>query len=295
MTKKNALGVGLGQLIRNAETPVHAGTHSLGSEIPVALIEANPFQPRTNFDEEALQELAASIKQLGIVQPITVRKLGEHKYQLIAGERRLRASQLAGLKTVPAFVRDVSDDQHMLEMALIENIQREDLNAMDVALSYQRLIEECSLTQEILSDRVGKKRPTITNYLRLLRLPPQIQIAVRNQEITMGHAKALINMEHPEQQMDLFARVVREGLSVRQTEELARTTAITGKSPEKSVSHVAVSPAGKACSESFSNWLQRPVELKPASKGKGRIVIPYFSDQDLRQLSQTIESLLRNS
>ena len=263
-------------------------------DIAIDSIDGNPFQPRSHFDEQSLEELAASIRQVGIVQPLTVRETAGGRYQLIAGERRLRAARLAGLSHVPAYIR-TADDQAMLELALVENIQREDLNAMDVALSYQRLIEECSLTQEILSDRVGKKRPTITNYLRLLRLPPQIQIAVRNQEITMGHAKALINMEHPEQQMDLFARVVREGLSVRQTEELARTTAITGKSPEKSVSHVAVSPAGKACSESFSNWLQRPVELKPASKGKGRIVIPYFSDQDLRQLSQTIESLLRNS
>lgn len=285
MIKKNALGVGLGQLIRNAETPVHFNPAGLVNEIPLTQIEANPFQPRSHFDEEALRELSVSIKQLGIVQPITVRKIGENKYQLISGERRMRASQLARIHTIPAYIREVSDDQQMLEMALIENIQREDLNAIEVALSYQRLIDECSLTQEVLSDRVGKKRPTISNYLRLLRLPPQIQISVKNQEITMGHAKALINIDDASRQLKLFERIVNEALSVRQTEEAVRTSAPgTPKPSGKKAKAGLASPAGKACSEKLSEWFQRPVALKPSDNGRGHIIIPYFSEDDLEKM-----------
>jgi ParB family chromosome partitioning protein len=219
MAKKNALGRGLGALLQNPDTDVtsRGGDSALVgsiSTIPIAQIEANPFQPRTHFDQEKLDELAASIRQLGIIQPITVRKLGYDKYQLISGERRFRASQLAGLDEVPAFIR-IANDQAMLEMALVENIQRHELDAIEVALSYQRLIEECDLTQEALSERVGKQRSTIANYLRLLKLPPEIQKGIANGEVTMGHARALIGIEDPLEQLQLYKQIITEQLSVR--------------------------------------------------------------------------------
>lgn len=218
MIKRNALGRGLGALIDDIET-IHNIPDS--NEVLIDDIVANPFQPRTNFDEEALQELAASIREFGIIQPITLRKLSEHKYQIIAGERRYRAAKIAGLIKIPSFIREAGDES-MLEMALVENIQREDLDAIEVALSYQRLIEECKLTQENLSDKVGKKRSTISNYLRLLKLPAIVQKAIREQEISMGHARALVNIHDPETQIMIYRQVVKYDFSVRKTEEIVR-------------------------------------------------------------------------
>lgn len=227
-TKKPALGRGLSALLENAKTDITTkqvgeGAPIVGSVsmIKIKNIETNPFQPRTNFEEIALQELSDSIKQHGIIQPLTLRKLGYDKYQLISGERRFRASQMAGLLEVPAYIR-VADDQAMLEMALVENIQREDLDPIEVSLSYKRLIDECNLTQEALSEKVGKQRSTVTNFLRLLKLPAAIQKALRDREITMGHAKALINIDNEDRQLAIFALALEQDLSVRQIEDLAR-------------------------------------------------------------------------
>src|SRR6202012_3283805 len=228
--KRNALGKGLSALLndsvnvlpdKNKSASSSPEVNPLGSinEIKIDEIEVNPFQPRTDFDEQALAELADSIKLQGLIQPITVRRLNTHSYQLISGERRFRASKLAGLTQVPAYVR-TANDQQMLEMALIENIQRENLNAIEVAISFQRMIEECSLKQEELGDRVSKNRSTVTNYLRLLKLPPAIQASIRNGELTMGHAKALITIEDPTKQIYLHQHIIQQGLSVRKAEEL---------------------------------------------------------------------------
>jgi ParB family chromosome partitioning protein len=214
MARKNALGRGLGALIDEEDKELLIGKISGGTEIFIDRIELNPFQPRSKIDEESLNELASSIKELGIVVPITVREIEDNKYQLITGERRLRAAKIAGIKKIPAFVR-IANDQNMLEMALVENIQREDLNAIDVAISYQRLTEECNLTQEDLSQRVGKKRATVTNYLRLLKLPPEIQLGLKDNKISMGHARALINIEDTNDQLRLYYKIVDEDLSVR--------------------------------------------------------------------------------
>ena len=224
--KKKALGRGLSALLSDTpetqkleEAPVSTGPMN---EIPITDIEVNPYQPRKNFDQEALRELADSIKVHGIIQPITVRKLARNQYQLISGERRFQPSKLAGLKSIPAYVRS-ADDQQMLEMSLIENIQRENLNPIEIALSYQRLLTECNLKQEELGDRVGKNRSTVTNYLRLLKLPPDIQIALRDNKLSMGHARAIISIESPDIQLIIFKRTIQEDLSVRQVEELVRS------------------------------------------------------------------------
>src|SRR5687768_3276743 len=246
MSKKKALGRGLSALLsdNSAEDKLEVDIQSPASsqqkgvvasgiaEIPIEEIEVNPFQPRTHFDQEALQELSESIKVHGIIQPITVRKLSANQYQLISGERRFQASKLAGLKTIPAYIR-TADDQQMLEMALIENIQRENLNAIEVALSYQRLISECSLKQEALGERVGKNRATVNNYLRLLRLPPDIQIAIRDNQITMGHARAIVNIDNIDAQLAIFKKIIKEELSVRKVEELVRELSSGGNKSTK--------------------------------------------------------------
>ena len=226
--KKRALGRGLSALLKNPETDITSHepiseSKVAGSinEIAIAQIEVNPFQPRTEFDQENLQELATSIQQLGIIQPITVRKLGYDKYQLISGERRFRASQLAGLEKVPSYIR-IANDKEMLEMALVENIQREQLNAIEVALSYKRLMEECKLTQERMSERVGKKRSTIANYLRLLKLPAEIQVGLRDGKISMGHARALVNVSNSHTQLNIFHDTVANGFSVRDIEQIVK-------------------------------------------------------------------------
>jgi ParB family chromosome partitioning protein len=291
MSKKKALGRGLNALLSDSEKEerletdlpvVHPSPSGSISEIPVEHIEVNPFQPRTHFDQDALQELAESIKVHGIIQPITVRKLARDQYQLISGERRFQASQLAGLKTIPAYVRS-ADDQQMLEMALIENIQRENLNAIEIALSYQRLISECNLNQEQLGERVGKNRATVTNYLRLLKLPPDVQIAVRDNRITMGHARAIINVENPEQQLYIFKKILAEDLSVRKVEELVRslseTTSEKGKTTTPATSNREISQLQSQLSSHFGTR----VVVKSDGK-KGEIKIPFLSVEDLNRI-----------
>ncbi len=298
MSKKKALGRGLNALLKDSNTedrleseitvktpPATTGPTS-GSvlEIPLTQIEVNPFQPRTHFDQQALQELADSIKVHGIIQPITVRKLARDQYQLISGERRFQASKLAGLTKVPAYIRS-ADDQQMLEMALIENIQRENLNAIEVALSYQRLLTECSLKQEELGDRVGKNRATVTNYLRLLKLPPDVQIAVRDNKLSMGHARAIINVENPEQQLYIFKKTLAEDLSVRKVEELVRELAST-KNEEKTTAVTTPSAAGREINQlqsKLSSHFGTRIVVKSDGK-KGEIKIPFLSVEDLNRI-----------
>jgi ParB family chromosome partitioning protein len=249
-------------------------------EIPLTQIEVNPFQPRVDFDQDALRELSESIRVHGLIQPITVRRLENNKYQLISGERRMRASIMAGLVAVPAYIR-VANDQEMLEMALVENIQRQDLNPVEVALTYQRLLEECNLTHETLSARVGKERSTVTNFLRLLKLPPDIQTALKEGRISMGHAKALISLEDPAFQLALFSQVIRDGLSVRQVEQLAQQY----KAPKgNKVAKTGLPEAYKSVQDNLSSKLGAKVTLKREKDGRGSIQIPFASDEDLNRL-----------
>jgi len=299
MSKKKALGRGLSALLSDntpeeklevdiqtpASPPDKPSVASGISEIPVSEIEVNPFQPRTHFDQEALQELSESIKVHGIIQPITVRRLTANQYQLISGERRFQASKLAGLKTIPAYIRS-ANDQQMLEMALIENIQRENLNAIEIALSYQRLISECSLKQDELGERVGKNRATVTNYLRLLRLPPDIQIAVRDNRLSMGHARAIINVENPDKQLYIFKKTLEDDLSVRKVEELVRE--MSPRKPEKQ--EQKSEPAGAAPNRETSQ-LQSRLSSHFGTRvvvrndgGKGEIKIPFLSVEDLNRI-----------
>ena len=257
------------------------------NEISISDIEVNPFQPRTSFDETALEELAASIKTQGIIQPITVRKLADHKYQLITGERRLQASKKAGLKAMPAYVR-TADDQQMLEMAIIENIQRENLNAIEIALSYKRLMSDCNLKQEEMADRVGKNRSTVTNYLRLLKLPPDIQAAIRDKKISMGHARAIINIENVEEQLEVFRRIIKDDLSARKVEELAKLIAGGGLTKPKA-SKPNHDPAIYTLQTKLSSHFGTKVVLTADNKNKGIIKIPFASAQDLNRLLEILE------
>jgi ParB family transcriptional regulator, chromosome partitioning protein len=290
MSKKKALGRGLNALLSDSEKDerlesdlpiVHPSPSGSISEIPVGQIEVNPFQPRTHFDQDALLELAESIKVHGIIQPITVRRMSRDQYQLISGERRYQASRLAGLETIPAYVRS-ADDQQMLEMSLIENIQRENLNAIEIALSYQRLISECNLSQEQLGGRVGKNRATVTNYLRLLKLPPDIQIAVRDNRITMGHARAIINVENPEQQLMIFKKILAEDLSVRKVEELVRGLAGEVEKTKPATPSTANREISNLQSQLSSHFGTRVV-VKSDGK-KGEIKIPFLSVEDLNRI-----------
>jgi ParB family chromosome partitioning protein len=284
--KRSALGKGLGALIEDAGSMRNENRRSSGiDEIDVRFIEANPFQPRTDFDEEALNELAESIKQIGIIQPITVRQIAESKYQLISGERRYRAAQIAGLLTIPAYVR-TADDQGMLEMALVENIQREDLDSIEIAISYQRLIDECKLTQESMSDRVGKKRSTIANYLRLLKLPAEIQLGIKKKMLSMGHARALITIEDASDQLYIFEQILNEGLSVRSVEDMVRKIKEEPVSNGKTQKNVA--SEGNAnyleLEKHLHNHFKAKVEFKRGPNGNGKIVIPFKSDEDLERI-----------
>jgi len=288
MAQKNALGRGLGALIEDADSPRF--TVSAINEIDIDQIEVNPFQPRKNFDEESLQELASSIREVGIIQPITVRELDAHKYQLITGERRYKAARMAGLKSIPAYVRK-ANDQNMLEMSLIENIQRVDLDSIEVAISYQRLIEECNLTQENLSERVGKKRSTITNYLRLLRLPAEIQLGIRDKIISMGHARAVINITDPETQLEIYRNILKNDLSVRKVEEMVRKLGATSENPPQN-KHVGVSlKEYETLRNHLADFFQTEVELKRNNKGNGKIVIPFKSDEDLERILAILDKL----
>lgn len=289
--KKNVLGRGLAALIEEAEP---ASSNELGvefansaiAEISLDYIEANAFQPRNFFDEEALKELSESIKVQGIIQPITVRKLAENQFQIISGERRWRASKMAGLKAIPAYVR-LADDQQMLEMALIENIQRENLNPIEISLSYQRLLTECNLKQEDLGERVGKNRATVANYLRLLKLPPDIQIAVRDNKISFGHARAIISIENVESQLAVFKRIINEELSVRKTEDLVRAmTEPKVNSPSKASKNNT--HEYKKLQDKLSTHFDTKVSLKVDDKNQGEIKIPFYSVEDFNRILEIL-------
>jgi len=290
MAKKSALGRGLGALINDVDDVQARPERDLSNEISISKIEANPYQPRTKFDEEALNELAQSIKELGIVQPITVRKINNNTYQLIAGERRFRAAKIAGLTKIPAYVRMAEDDK-MLELALVENIQREDLDSIEVAISYQRLIDECKLTQESLSDRVGKKRSTISNYLRLLRLPAEIQKGIREKRLLMGHARALVNVDDPKTQLDIFQLTVEHDFSVRKVEELVRTF---NKGDEKKPAENkpgSLPEEYQSLKDHLANHFNTKVDLKRTKNGKGKIIIPFKSDDDLERILAVLDQM----
>ncbi len=306
--KRKALGRGLSALLNDSDNVQQSNNHnnnrtatvappaapapeanSAGSvnEIKLSEIETNPFQPRTDFDEQALRELADSIKLQGLIQPITVRRLNANSYQLISGERRFRASKLAGLTQVPAYVR-TANDQQMLEMALIENIQREDLNAIEVALSFQRMIEECSLRQDELGERVSKNRSTVSNYLRLLKLPPVIQASIRDGQISMGHAKAMITIDDPTKQIFIYQHIIKEGLSVRKTEEMVRDlqkpqVKKEGKQPEP------ISFQLQKIQDDLASRFSTRVRLKVSDHGRGTIEIPFLSDEDLTRILEMLD------
>lgn len=301
-TKKSALGRGLGALLDNntggatgqeennlpAENGL-AGRSVAGAvaQVPMNQIEANPFQPRTEFDETALKELAESIQTQGIIQPITVRKMGPDKYQIISGERRYKASRLAGLTTIPAYVR-TANDQSMLEMALVENIQRENLNALEIAISYQRLIEECKLTQENLAERVGKERSTVTNYLRLLKLPPQIQFAIRDGRISMGHARAILGVDDIGMQLKIFNDILENDLSVRKVEGLVRERSPKNKT-SKDKARNAWAAEIRNLQDRLAHRYETKVEIKHKDNGSGQILINYFSNDDLNRLMDMLD------
>ncbi len=292
-TTKKALGRGLDAILSSPDTDITSkdisGNYVAGAiaELKIDEIEANPFQPRSDFDELMLQELAESIKSQGVVQPITVRKMGRDLYQLIAGERRLKASKLAGLKTIPSFIR-VANDEQMLELALIENIHRQDLNSIEVAISYQRLMEECVLTQEQLSEKVGKSRSTITNFLRLLKLPPEIQIALRDASITMGHARALITVEDEAQQLRILKSIITDGLSVRQVEEQVRN--LNRPSPNKKKAPARSIPEKyKEVPAMISRTLGAQISIKRNETGQGSIVINFKNDAELERVISFFE------
>jgi ParB family chromosome partitioning protein len=291
MIKKNALGRGLGALIDGVEKEVLDRKVEANLEISIDSIDANPFQPRTRFDEQALEELASSIKELGIVQPLTVRESAHGRYQLIAGERRLRAARIAGLTHVPAYVR-TADDQAMLELALVENIQREDLDAVEIAISYQRLIEECRLTQEQLSDRVGKQRSTVANYLRLLKLPAEIQLGIKNKQLSMGHARTLVNINDQKKQIKVYYKIIDDDLSVRSTEELVRVlqTEVI-KDPLKAEKKKKLNEDFVRLSEHLSNLFSADVNFRINEKGRGKIVIQFENSEDMERILGVFDKL----
>lgn len=296
--KRSALGKGLSALLENSETDIttksantNSGLVGSVSMLPINSIEANPFNPRTNFEKAALEELSQSIAIHGIIQPLTVRKLGRDNYQLISGERRFRASQLAGLTEVPVYIR-VANDQTMLEMALVENIQREDLNSIEVAISYQRLIEECSLTQDQLSQKVAKSRSSITNHLRLLKLPVDIQASVRDNVISMGHARALVSAGDESLQMAIFNRIVEDGLSVRDAEALIREGYVEPRINEgntkKSASPIKITATQFTFKEHLGDKLSTKIELKKSSSGNGKLIVNFNSEVDLNRIIEIL-------
>lgn len=302
--RKFGLGRGLGALLsdtpdvareqqqRNNSTSVTDNpSAALGSisHIKVNQVEVNPFQPRFEFGEDALRELSESIKLQGLIQPITVRQMGHNAYQLISGERRLRASKMAGMTEIPAYIR-TADDQQMLEMALIENIQRENLNAIEVALSFQRMIDECAINQEELGDRVSKNRSTVTNYLRLLKLPPTIQAAIRDNKITMGHARALINVSDPSVQLFIYQEILDKDLSVRKVEDMVRSMKQTGINPSaKEKKSESISFQYQKIQDDLSSKFATRIKMKVQDGGKGSIEIPFLSDDDLNRILELLD------
>lgn len=295
--KKQALGRGLSALLKDPSNDIQSvqdknADKVIGNIIELELdaIEVNPFQPRTNFSEESLLELASSIRELGIIQPITVRKLGFNKYQLVSGERRFRASKIVGLETIPAYIR-IANDQESLEMALVENIQRQDLDAIEIALSYQRLIDEINLTQEQMSERVGKKRSTITNYLRLLKLDPIIQTGIRDGFISMGHGRAIINIDDQKTQLDIYEKILEKQLSVRDTEALVRnynTSKELAASPKNNANQEAPNFIKEGIS-AFSEYFGHKIDVKVSKNGKGKITIPFHSEEDFKRIKKLVE------
>ncbi|MCF7567751.1 ParB/RepB/Spo0J family partition protein [Sabulilitoribacter arenilitoris] len=296
-TKKQALGRGLSALLKDPSNDIQSvqdknADKVIGNivELDIDFIEVNPFQPRTKFSEESLRELASSIKELGIIQPITVRKLGLNKYQLVSGERRYRASKLLSLETIPAYVR-IANDQESLEMALVENIQRQDLDPIEIALSYQRLIDEINLTQEQMSERVGKKRSTIANYLRLLKLDPIIQTGMRDGFISMGHGRALITIDDQSNQLDIYEKILSNKLSVRETEGLVRnfnsdknvTTSSKKEDNEEVPKYI------KKGITAFSEYFGHRIDVKVSKNGKGKITIPFHSEEDFNRIKKLVE------
>ena len=294
-TKKQVLGRGLSALLTDSNEDINSiqdknADKLVGNilEIELDAIEVNPFQPRTNFHEEALKELAGSIRELGVIQPITVRKLEGNKYQLVSGERRFRASKLIGAKTIPSYVR-LANDQEMLEMALVENIQRKDLDPIEVALSYRQLIEEVKLTQEQLSIRVGKNRSTVTNFLRLLKLDPIIQTGIRDGFLSMGHGRALINIYEPDVQLEVYQKIIKDKLSVRQTEQLVKN--VKGGKPVESAPAVKkeIPEYMKKGIKEMSAYLGHKVDVKVSGKEKGKIIIPFHSEEDFARIKKLLE------
>ncbi|MCB9246455.1 MAG: ParB/RepB/Spo0J family partition protein [Flavobacteriales bacterium] len=299
MAKRNALGKGLGALLDNVDTDITSGSvhrsPNTVAMIPISAIVANPFQPRTEFEQVALEELSESIRVHGIIQPVTVRKIGVDQFELISGERRTRAAIMAGLTELPAYIR-LANDQEMLEMALIENIQREDLNAIEVSLSYRRLLEECGLKQEELGQRVGKKRSTVNNYLRLLKLPDEIQLAIQEGTIAMGHARALINIEDPTAQLRIFNAAVENGLSVRQVEEMVRNAYKRPADPEKPERKEPVVPDTRTLDtfderiEGLIDQFGSKIEFRKKKDQTGSIVIHFKSKNELEAILEKLEN-----
>lgn len=294
-TKKQALGRGLSALLKDPSNDINSAEDNNADKVvgniidlELHLIEVNPNQPRTNFNEESLRELASSIKELGVIQPITVRKLAFNKYQLVSGERRFRASKLIGLTTIPAFVR-IANDQESLEMALVENIQRQDLDPIEIALSYQRLIEDIKLTQEQMSERVGKKRSTISNYLRLLKLDPIIQTGMRDGFISMGHGRAIINIEDQAIQLDIYEKILLNKLSVRDTENLVRTYNTTNSVEPPQKTSKELPKYIKKGIKDFSEYFGHKIDVKIAGKDKGKIVIPFHSEEDFNRIKKLVQ------
>lgn len=290
MAKKNVLGRGLSALIDGADD--YSEVKASVNEIEISKIVANPYQPRTKFDEEALNELAASIKEMGIIQPITLRRIDGDQFQIIAGERRFRASKIAGLTTIPAYIR-TADDEGMLEMALVENIQREDLDAIEIAVSYQRLIEECKLTQEDLSDRVGKKRSTVTNYLRLLKLPAKIQKGIVEKTITMGHARALVNIKDSDMQLMIYEEIQKNEYSVRRVEEIVRNYNEDNSSfkAEEKIAKPKFPTEYEDLNNHLNKFFHSKIDFRIDDTGKGKIVIPFKSAQDLERILGILDKL----
>ncbi|HLV62003.1 ParB/RepB/Spo0J family partition protein [Galbibacter sp.] len=294
-TKKQALGRGLSALLKDPDNDIKSASDKnadkvVGSivELEIDSIEVNPFQPRTNFNEETLQELSTSIRELGVIQPITVRKLDFNKYQLVSGERRLRASKLAGLTLIPAYIR-IANDQESLEMALVENIQRQDLDPIEISLSYQRLIDEINITQEQLSDRVGKKRSTITNYLRLLKLDPIIQTGMRDGFVSMGHGRALINIENKKDQLEIYEKVISQRLSVRDTEKLVRTYQESKDQKNVKSTSVEIPEYISENVDELTEYFSSKVDVKVAKNGKGKLIIPFHSKEDFLRLTKLLK------
>jgi ParB family chromosome partitioning protein len=295
--KKDALGKGIRSLLQSIDTDMKTSAGTLkqdvvekttaSTRIAIDEIEVNPKQPRQDFDESALKELAASIRTHDIIQPLTVARTAGGKYRLIAGERRLRASRLAGLKDVPVYIRQVND-QELLELALLENLQRQDLNAIEIGLSYKRLMEECSLTQEQVAERMGKERSTVTNYIRLLKLPPGIVVAVRNGTISMGHARALVNVDQVDKQLFVFHEIVEKGLSVRQTEQLVRKLYQDGK-PVKKTEKSALPPAFRKIEDNLASHFGTRVKVQHNKKGHGQILLEYYSIEELNALLEKMQ------